>query len=77
MIILISFNLFQPKIVGYTPIDPDNSRTQRQTATAHHSSSNHSTTNELKKSELNNGVSKKNGRPGFSTQRSDTTVDPV
>ncbi|CAF0783547.1 unnamed protein product [Rotaria sordida] len=67
----------EPTIVGYTPIDPDNNHKRRQALSNYHSSSNNSTTDEFKKNELNNGVIEKNGRPRFSTQRSDTTIDPV
>ncbi|CAF3387861.1 unnamed protein product [Rotaria sp. Silwood1] len=67
----------EPTIVGYTPIDPDHSQKRRQIFSNYHSSSNNSTKDELQKSELNNGIIEKNGRPRFSTQRSDTTIDPV
>ncbi|CAF2529679.1 unnamed protein product [Rotaria sp. Silwood2] len=67
----------EPTIVGYIPIDPDHSQKRRQAYSNYHSSSNNSTGDELKKSELSNGVMEKKGRSRFSTQRSDTTLDPV
>ncbi|CAF4268000.1 unnamed protein product, partial [Rotaria magnacalcarata] len=64
-------------IVGYTPIDPDNNQTRRQTFSNHTSANHYSSTDELQKLGLNNGDIDKNGRPRFVTQRSDTTMDPV
>ncbi|CAF3319133.1 unnamed protein product [Rotaria socialis] len=67
----------EPTIVGYTPIDPDNNQTRRQTFSNYNSANHYSSTDELQKSGLNNGEIDKNGRPRFVTQRSDTTMDPV
>ncbi len=69
--------MFQPTIVGYTPIDPDSNRTRRPKSTVYHSSSNIPTVDEVKKTEKDNRAIESNERPRFSTQRSDTTVDPV
>ncbi|UJR35274.1 hypothetical protein I4U23_028038 [Adineta vaga] len=68
----------EPTIVGYTPIDPDNQRTpQRQTFTNHVSPNKKSNINELRRSTNSNDDFENRGRKRFSSQRSDTTLDPV
>ncbi|CAF4224193.1 unnamed protein product, partial [Rotaria magnacalcarata] len=39
----------KPTIVGYTPIDPDNNQTRRQTFSNHTSANHYSSTDELQK----------------------------
>ncbi|CAF0815286.1 unnamed protein product [Adineta steineri] len=67
----------EPTIIGYTPIDPDNHRTRHQISTNHLSSVNKSNTDESRKSNSSHDILGNNGRPRFSTQRSDTTIDAV
>ncbi|CAF1238378.1 unnamed protein product [Adineta ricciae] len=68
----------EPSIVGYVPIDPDNQRPrQRPTLTNHDSSNNKSSRDGIKISDNSSNSFENPERTRFSSQRSDTSVDPV